>query len=77
MNLTTKDAVISVLEGTRWSKYKLAQELGVRPIMISNYLKQGTKMGKATAERFTAKFDITISDIYLVGTAHEYRTDKK
>lgn len=64
--LTTKQAVLKVLRDMHWSKYKLAQEMGVRPIMISNYLKdeKPTKMSGRTADRFEDTFGIEITDAY-------------
>jgi len=64
MKLTTKDAVMHTLVSRGWSKYRLAQELGVRPIMIDNYLKKGTKMGEKTATRFEDTLGIEITDTY-------------
>jgi len=61
---TTEEAVAYVIiqEIVR-SKYALAVALGIRPIMINNYLK-GTRMGWAIAERFKELYNIEITDIY-------------
>lgn len=64
MKLDTKAAVMHVLISKDWSKYRLAQEMGVRPIMIDNYLKKGTRMSEATATRFEDNFGIEIIDVY-------------
>jgi len=61
--LLTRTAVLKVLKETGMSKYRLAKELGIQPIMINNYLKK-TRMGKVTAERFELIFNIRIKDVY-------------
>jgi len=64
--MKTKEAVLKVLKDTGKSKYWLAMQIEVRPIMISNYIRPVApcKMSKPTASRFTALFDIVIDDIY-------------
>lgn len=63
IELTTKEAVLKVLEDTSKSKYWLAGILGRRPIMINNYLK-GTRMSESTASIMLEKFSIKITDVY-------------
>jgi len=64
--LTTKKAVMLVLKDTKRSKYWLAQQLEVQPIMISNYLRpvRPSRMGIKTAELFKQLFTIEITDVY-------------
>lgn len=63
--LTTESAVIHVLVNAMAnSKYHLATMLQIRPIMISNYLHKGTRMGRTTADKFEALYDIEITDVY-------------
>lgn len=64
LKLTTRKAVIKVLQDNRWSNYRLAQELGLRPIMITNYLREHkpSKMSSRTALNFERLFDIEITD---------------
>lgn len=61
--MNTKDAVHHVLVTTRKSKYRLARDLGVAPIMIDNYL-NGTRMGVERAKTFLDLFNIVIEDVY-------------
>lgn len=61
--LTTKEAVIFVLRDKDISKYRLAQTLGIQPIMVDNYM-NNTRMGKKTADKFETLYDIEISDVY-------------
>lgn len=64
--MTTKEAVLKVLKDTGMSRYWLAHQIEVRPIMISNYVRMAKpcRMSIPTATRFTAIFDIAIDDIY-------------
>ena len=63
--LVTKQAVLKVLTTkVVRSKYALAQALGIRPLMINNYLTKGTRMGTATAAKFEELYSITIADVY-------------
>jgi len=64
--LTTKQAVTLVLKETKRSKYWLAQQLEVQPIMINNYLRpvRPSRMGVKTAEIFERLFTIKITDVY-------------
>ena len=67
LELTTKEAVLKVLsDNPSLSKYRLAQLLGVRPIMINNYIREvkPCKMSVATAVKFHLAFAVHISDIY-------------
>jgi predicted transcriptional regulator len=61
--MPTKEAVQTILKENRWSKYRLAKQLGVRPIMIDNYLKT-TRLGGENADKFKSRFDIEITDAY-------------
>lgn len=65
-HMNTKQAVISVLKETKRSKYWLAKQLGVQPIMISNYIRERkpSRMSKPTADTFEQLFGITIDDVY-------------
>lgn len=62
--MMTKEAVSFVLETYDITPYRLAKNLGLQPIMISNYLDNGVRMGKDTAKRFHALYGIEIADIY-------------
>ena len=62
--MLTKDAVFRVLSTEGISKYRLAKEIGVQPIMIDNYLDHGTRMGVATAKKFTEVYAIEVDDIF-------------
>jgi len=64
--LTTKQAVILVLKDTKRSKYWLAQQLEVQPIMINHYLRpvRPSRMSKKTADIFERLFTIKITDMY-------------
>lgn len=62
-----KDAVAHVLETRELSKYALAKQLQVSPIMIDRYLKDTSKMGPDTAKRFSFLFNITIEDVRRPG----------
>ncbi len=64
--MKTKKAVLRVLKKTRNSKYWIAKQLGVRPIMISYYIRpvKPCKMSKLTADKFEAIFNIKITDVY-------------
>ena len=64
--LTTKKAVTLVLKDTKRSKYWLAQQLEVQPIMINNYLRpvRPSRMGRKTAALMERLFTIKITDIY-------------
>lgn len=65
-SLTTREAVLQVLRETKRSKYWLAQQLEVQPIMINNYIrkKKPNRMGKKTADIMERIFLIKISDMY-------------
>ncbi len=62
--MNTKDAVLKVLLDTGISRYRMAKDLNLQPIMIKNYIDKGTRMGRATAERFESKYGEKISDIF-------------
>ncbi len=62
--MKTKAAVLQVLNDNSISRYRLAKNLKVQPIMISNYINKGTRMGVVTATQFEAVYGITISDVY-------------
>ena len=64
--LTTKKAVTLVLKDTKRSKYWLAKQLEVQPIMINHYLRpvRPSRMSKKTADIFERLFTIKITDIY-------------
>lgn len=64
--MKTKQAILKILKGTGKSKYWLAKQIGVKSIMIDNYIRtvKPCKMGIATAKRFTSIFSIDIDDIY-------------
>lgn len=64
--LTTKEAVKLVLTETKCSKYRLAHNLGVQPIMITNYLRKvkPSKMSIPTAAKMEQLYSINITDIY-------------
>ena len=64
--LTTKKAVLLVLKDTKRSKYWLAQQLEVQPIMISHYIRpvKPSRMSKKTADLFEQLFTIKITDVY-------------
>ena len=65
--LTTKAAVLFILADRKISKYRMAKDIGVQPIMIDNYSgPRGTKMGEATAKRFEDIYGIEIIDTYTV-----------
>ena len=64
--MKTKEAVLKVLRDTEKSKYWLAMQLEVRPIMVSHYIRpvKPCKMSKPTADKFEGLFDIKITDVY-------------
>lgn len=64
--MKTKEAVKKVLKDTGKSKYWLAKQLGVGPIMINHYIRPvlPCRMSVATAKKFTVLFDIEIEGAY-------------
>ena len=72
--MKTKEAIFHVLQETKVSKYRLAMQLGVRPIMINHYIRsvKPCKMSKLTADKFEDIFDIKIIDMYnpIKGMTH-------
>jgi len=64
LELTTKAAVMKVLNEKKVSAYRLAKNIGVTPNMISNYL-TGSRMRQNTANKFADKYDIIITDVYV------------
>lgn len=68
LKLTTKEAVVYVLSKYKLSKYRLAQSLGRRPIMVDNYLNK-TRMSEETADTFRELYNIEITDAYSRGKA--------
>lgn len=65
-SLPTKEAVLLILRETGCSKYRLAKNLDVNPIMINNYIRdvKPSKMSKPTASLMKQFYGITITDIY-------------
>lgn len=63
LKLATGEAVAKVLKMKNISKYKMAQQIGVSPIMISNYL-SGSKMRQKIADTFETYYGIEISDVF-------------
>jgi len=63
---TTKEAVLHILKEMQLSKYRLAQMINVKPIMVNNYIRDNKpcKMGVTTAQNFEALFQIKITDVY-------------
>ena len=64
--MTTRKAVIKVMVMHKKSRYRIAKDLGISPIMITNYLKEedNSVMGTKTADKFFAIYNIEISDIF-------------
>lgn len=63
--MNTREAVMVVLLREGISKYRLAKNLGIQPIMVDNYLgPKSTRMSKPTADKFTSLYNIEISDVY-------------
>jgi len=62
--MNTKDAVLQVLNEQDISRYRMAKELNIQPIMIKNYIDKGTRMGVKTAAKFLDLYNIEISDIF-------------
>lgn len=62
--MNTYEAISYVLKEEGISKYKLAHEIAISPIMVSNYLTKGTRMRKDTAARFKARYNIDVTDSY-------------
>lgn len=65
--MKAQDAVAHVLETRALSKYALAKQLQISPIMIDRYLKDKSRMGPTTAKRFHFLFSITIEDVRRPG----------
>lgn len=61
--MNTREAVIYVLKEEGISKYRMGYDLGVRPIMIDHYLNK-SRMKQDTADKFEAKYNIHIDDVY-------------
>ena len=59
--MNTKAAIRHVLTVTQKSKYRLARDLDIAPIMIDNYM-NSTRMGIKTYEKFKNLFPNTIID---------------
>lgn len=63
-SMLTKDAVATVLAENQFTKYRLAKELDMASsVSVSNWL-LGTRMSKAAADVFKAKFSIEVTDAY-------------
>lgn len=62
--MKTQVAVLKALSGRESpTKYAVAKQLGVRPIMIDHYL-NGSRMKQDTADRFQELFGYEITDVY-------------
>ena len=70
VNMKTRDAVIHVLKEEGISKYKMAKDIGVQPIMINHYLNK-CRMRQDTANRFQLVYGIEIDDVYPPKTVIE------
>jgi len=64
--MTTRKAIIKVMVMHNKSRYRIAKDLEVSPIMITNYLKEegNSVMGVKTANKFFNIYNIEISDIF-------------
>jgi predicted transcriptional regulator len=71
--MNTHDAVLHVLKEENISKYKMANMIDVKPIMIDHYLYK-TRMRKDTADRFEAVYGIKIDDVYPTAKLHNGNT---
>lgn len=63
MELTTKEAVMHVLNKTGMTKYALAKSLDLAPVSVNQYLRN-TRMSVDTAVRFYSLYSIKIKDMY-------------
>ena len=66
--MTTLERISMLMEQNGWTKYKLAQESGMSPSVISNIFKRGGSPTVATIEAICKAFGITLSQFFEFGT---------
>jgi len=64
--METKKAVLKVLKDTGKSRYWIAKQIEVNPIMVSHYIRENKpcRMSVKTAAKFKEAFDIEITNAY-------------
>ena len=63
MKLTMREAIIHLVNDRELSKYRIAKELGVQPIMINKYL-DGSRPRQGAADRMEDTYGIEVTNVY-------------